>query len=144
MVFELLRACQGIEFLELMVFRASGLGLLVSGVVGVVKFHEVVGGSEELPLIGGFLEPAQQDVLALADADLAEDGFHDGFAPGIDLLASLGFQLPAHPFTQGRGGWDPAARRLRDRGCVFQPAGGNEKLGAMGGLKLLGRSQVRR
>jgi hypothetical protein len=39
---------------------------------------------DEVPLVLGLFQPAQQDVFALAGVDLPEHGFDDRFASGVD------------------------------------------------------------
>lgn len=94
-------------------FESAGAGSAVA-----VEFHEVVASSEELPFVGGFLDSVQQEVFSLAGADLPEHGLHDGFAPGVNLLATLGLQhfnflpsvLPRLPWWgSGLNGGDPAS-----------------------------------
>ena len=45
---------------------------------------------DQVPLVGGLLQSAQEDVFALPGVDLAEDRFDDGLAAGVnELLPSL-------------------------------------------------------
>src|SRR3990167_9240562 len=70
------------------------------------QFDEVVDGAHQVELALDPVRAPKRKAAKAAALDLAEDGFHRNLPLGIDRVAALGPQPPAHPV----GG----AERLRD------------------------------
>ena len=93
-----------------------------------VQLHQVVAGRDQVPLVGGLLQPAQQHEFALPGVNLTEHRLHDRFAPRINGAAPLRLQLPGHALLQRRICWDPTPGNLGNTFAVLHPAGRDEKL----------------
>ncbi|WP_195849388.1 hypothetical protein [Arthrobacter sp. AQ5-05] len=90
-----------------------------------------------------FLQPAWQEMVALAGAYLLEDWFHDGFAAGVDLCCLSSFSTSS-PFVRPGSSWTgPAPQAIPGSGVEFHASGGDKKLGGMGCFNSLHMLKIR-